>query len=127
MPAYSQGNGRGVYPGDQVSVIASTDSVVSGFKSQCVALSAPQGRAITSIRAQVDFNADPGTFEVDLQESDTDVDGDYQTVALANANSGASKYSCFIDYQGPTAKFYRIYAKTVTNTVSPGAIGTLSV
>ena len=127
MPAYKVGTAAGVYPGDQVVVIGTTDSVATGFKSQAIALSAPTGRPIVGVRAQVDFNGNPGTFEMDLQESDVDQDNDFQTVASVAATTGAPNYSCYIIYQNPTAKFYRLKAPAMGNTISSGAIGTLSV
>ena len=126
MPAYVQGSPSGVMAGDQVSVVVSGDALVAGYKSRAVVIGTVAGQRAGTLRVQVDFGADPGTFEVDLQESDTDVDADYQTVANVAANSGAPQFSCYIQYVNPTARFYRLYLKTLTNAISKGN-GTLSI
>ena len=126
MPSYGTNPPVGIYVGDQAVVWNSTDALALNGKSQAIALGTTGSAHPATLRAQVDFNASPGTFEVDLQDSDTDVDADYQTVANVAANSGAPQFSCYIQYVNPTARFYRLYLKTLTNAISKGN-GTLSI
>jgi len=125
-PAYAVGNVTGMYPGDQVQVFTTADALALASKSIAVTLGGISGVRPATLRVQLDFNANPGTFEVDLQESDDDVDANYQTVASVAATNGAPTYSCYIQYDAPTGKFYRLYLKALGTPIASGAKGTIS-
>lgn len=127
MPAYGTNPPVGIYVGDQAVVWNSTDALALNGKSQAIALGTTGSAHPATLRAQVDFNASPGTFEVDLQESDNDIDANYQTVANVAATVGAPTYSCYIQYVNPTGKFYRLFLKALGTPVASGAKGTISV
>ena len=71
---------------------------------------------LAQIGMEVYFSGTPGTFEVDLQEADTDIDGAYQTVATGVAAADTTFYGR-ADYT-VTANFVRAYIKTLTNGVN---------
>ena len=119
MPAYGTNPPVGVYVGDQAVVWNDRRFRLNG-KSQAIALGTTGSAHPATLRAQVDFNASPGTFEVDLQESDNDIDANYQTVANVAATVGAPTYSCYIQYVNPTGKFYRLFLKAFGTRLHPG-------
>lgn len=70
------------------------------------------------VSLEIIFAADPGAFEVDLQEADTDADGFYQTVsggaiAAVAATVFTAKASCQVK-----CRFLRVKIVTRTNAVA---------
>lgn len=71
---------------------------------------------LSYVGMEVQYSAAPGTFEVDLQEADTDTDGAYQAVGTGVTAVGGTFFGR-ADYT-VTANFVRAYIKTLTNGVS---------
>lgn len=61
--------------------------------------------------------ANPGTFEIDAQTSDVDLDGQYCVESSGALTSLNSSYAGRIALTAIWAKFLRVNAKTVTNAV----------
>lgn len=122
MPTYSTTSPVGIYPSDQAKVWTASDTISQGSKSQAVAIGTSSGVRPSTLRYQYDATTSLGTFELDLQESDTDTDLDYQTVSSVSA---AVNNSCFGQFVAPTGRFYRLLMKTLTGTVV--GVGTISV
>ena len=119
MPAYSNTFPPfTIAPGDQSQVWTSADgNLVSGTKTQRIALTAggPATRGRLSLR--VSFGAAPGVISLQLQTSDTDVDTDYNSEGAAITTVNASNVARF-EYANVAAKFARLLATTVTNAVT---------
>ena len=119
MPAYSNTFPPfSIAPGDQSQVWTSADgNLVSGTKTQRIALTAgcPVTRGRLSLR--VSFSAAPGVISLQLQTSDTDVDTDYNSEGAAITAVNASNVARF-EYANVAAKFARLLATTVTNAVT---------
>jgi hypothetical protein len=123
VPAYSQGATLySISPGDQVTLwSAETPAIGSGSTSAStqVALVRCHGEGGTPFSVSGYFSAAPGTFEVDVQVSDQDVDGQYQTVANGNITTVDSTNQTF-HFDGSTinAKFVRLLMRARANAVS---------
>jgi hypothetical protein len=69
------------------SLVFSAEALVTGEFSQ--QLQVPTGLAQKGIRVELDFSADPGAYEIDVMEADTDQSGaaEYQQVPVGGAMS----------------------------------------
>lgn len=115
MPLYSNiGAVTSIAPGDQVAVF-NADAAISGQASQQLALQKPYMAGLVYIGVELLFSATPGTFELDIQEADTDTDAAYVTIGSISAVS-AGQYARG-DYQ-VTGRFCRAFLKTLTNVVN---------
>lgn len=97
--------------GIKAGTIASSPNVVS---QQCLLPSRHKYPNFFSV--QLVFSADPGTFAIDVQTADTDVDADY--ISRATINSGLN--TSFIgraEFTGVVGKFVRLKLVTLTNAV----------
>jgi hypothetical protein len=119
MPGYQNGQAKLIRSNQQVEVIVPTDGIITaGVSSAAVQLerishsSYPWG-----VSVQVIFSATPGTFEIDVQTSDTDVDGTYvsQSATITTVNAGFVGRVELVNFW---AKFLRVNFKTFPNSVT---------
>lgn len=119
MPGYQNGQAKLLRTNQQAEVIVPTDGViVAGTSSSAVQLDRishsfyPWG-----VSVQVIFSATPGTFEVDVQTSDTDVDGTYvsQSSTITAVNAGFAGRVELVNFW---AKFLRVNFKTFPNAIT---------
>jgi hypothetical protein len=122
MPTYAN-----VYPpssvgfGESASVIASTDTIFPApFKSAQVALAPNFSTGKVRCAVEIIFSGNPGTFSVQLQTADTDIDAAYnqEGTAITAVSSGNVARAEFPD---AVAHFARIYIATLTNSVTATA------
>jgi hypothetical protein len=122
MPTYAN-----VYPpssvgfGESASVIASTDTIFPApFKSAQVALAPNFSTGKVRCAVEIIFSGAPGTFSVQLQTADTDIDAAYnqEGTAITAVSSGNVARAEFPD---AVAHFARIYIATLTNSVTATA------
>lgn len=78
-------------PGDSKVVWSTADGKpATGTKSDRVAIAGLDATSIGGpggISVEVNFSADPGAFQIDVQEADTDTDSAYVTVGGATPSS----------------------------------------
>jgi hypothetical protein len=122
MPTYAN-----VYPpssvgfGESASVIASTDTIFPApFKSAQVALAPNFSTGKVRCAVEIIFSGNPGTFSVQLQTADTDIDAAYnqEGTAITAVSAGNVARAEFPD---AVAHFARIYIATLTNSVTATA------
>src|SRR5882724_11752746 len=105
-------------PGDSAQVwIAADGNLISGTKTQRVAFTTGGARPQGRLAIRVSFSGAPGVISLQLQTSDTDVDTDYvnEGAAIATVNAGNVARG---EFPSVAAKFARVLATTVTNTVT---------
>jgi hypothetical protein len=122
MSAYGTLSPTAIYPGDVITVFKAetpTAGATSASASQAVALAGPYNAGNTGLDVSGFFSGDPGTFELDVQVSNDDVDAHYQTVANGNITSVDSTNNTF-HFDGATVKaaFARLLMRTRGNVVS---------
>ena len=69
------------------------------------------------LSVELDFAADPGSFAVDLQLADTNVDANYVTKATINSGLNAG-FVGRVEITNVVAKFARLKMATKTNAVA---------
>lgn len=113
-----------------ITAEASTVYPTSTAAERC-ALNPCQDGSILNISAEVSFSVAPGTYEIDVQTADTDINGAYQTVPTAGVlnsapsqTGGAGLFYIRAELQ-VKAKFARLFVKTQT-TNACNVIGKLS-
>jgi hypothetical protein len=97
------------------------ETLVSGAISIAVCLQPGfEGQPAPMVTVEGIFSAAPGSFEVDIQEADTEADAFYilpsaaaYTVTAVNAATQAFR----VDLSPTGGKFLRVYLKTLTNAV----------
>ena len=98
------------------------EAIVAGQASMAVTLApGAQGDAAPSVAVEVRFSAAPGTFELDIQEADTDADAFYITPTNTTYQISAVNATTFIaraDLSPTGGKFMRVFMKTLTNVVN---------
>jgi hypothetical protein len=99
------------YKGDSY-LLWNNETPPTGATSERIAVSyAPDGNpAYYSI--QIVFAGAPGTFEIDLQESDTDTDADYVTTGTGTTTVDANNVARFNTPTPVLANFLRLIMKT---------------
>lgn len=119
MPGYQSGQAK-LLRTNQQAFLLNNEVVAAGSASAAVQLdrishsSYPFGASF-----MIKFSATPGTFEVDIQTSDTDVDSDYCTISTLNAaGSLNASFVGRIELPQFWAKFARAYVRTLTNAVN---------
>ena len=98
------------------------ETIVAGQSSIAVNLQAgSEVMPPPMVTVEIRFSAAPGTFEVDIQEADTDADAFYvlptataYTVNTVNATTQVVR----VDLSPTGGKFMRLYVKTLTNAVN---------
>ena len=121
MPTYSN-----VVPpssigfGDSAVVIAPTDTLSATFKSAQVALQHGYIGAQQRLSVEIVFSGAPGTFAVNLQTADTDVDANYllegTAISAVNANNVAR-----LEVPQVVANFARLVFTALGNSVTATA------
>lgn len=66
---------------------------------------------------EISFSGAPGTFDVEVQTSDTDTDANFVTISTLSSGLNSSNVGR-IELVSFWAKFVRVYAKTITNAVN---------
>ena len=104
-------------------LVFSKDTLTTGEFSQ--QLQIPRGLATAALRIEIDFSANPGTFEIDIMEADTDTSGalEYQqvptggsiTTVVAGPNGASTHQS--VDLAAISGQFVCLYVKTATQNV----------
>lgn len=102
------------------------ETVVATNISIAVELQPEDANAVSGITWEFNFSAAPGSFELDIQEADTDADAFYVLPSSAvNANSALYKVTAVItttavrvDLPGPLSKYQRVKVVTLTNAVT---------
>src|SRR5258708_5592074 len=119
MPAYSNTQTpNSISRGDLQSVWVTGDgNLVSGTKTQRVALAELPNGAAKKLSISVLFSGAPGVISLQPQTSDTDVDGDFQSEGAAIAAVGNNN-EVRAEFPAITARFCRLLATTVTNAVT---------
>ena len=82
MPSYNAfTNAPALYPGDSFLVFKA-EALTTGQMSQQVALPTNWASGAKGVRVEIDFNANPGAYELDVMECDSDQNGssEYQQV-----------------------------------------------
>jgi len=92
-------------------------NLTSGTKTQRVALVQRPGGEPIKVAFRCAFSAVPGVIALQLQTSDTDADTDFvnEGAAIATVNAGNVARG---EFPNVAAKFARLLATTVTNTVT---------
>lgn len=108
MPAYSTTFlPKAIYPGDSETVWAA-ETVLTGAASQRVALGDPYNDGVGRLSVEIEFSADPGAFQIDVQNSDTDVDSSYQVVPSSSLTAVNASFKGRIDLYPLQGKFGRL-------------------
>jgi len=118
------GKATPLYEAKQIYVFLS-EAVANGQSSVAVSFPRKIGGTAYSLSAsvQIQFSADPGAYQVDIQTSDTDADGNY--VTLYSLNGGLNSNFC-TRQEMPLfwAKFLRVQLVSKTNPVNLTALVT---
>lgn len=96
------------------------ETILAGAASQRVAIAVgSEAKYAPAVTAEILFSGAPGTFEVDLQEADTDADAAYITLptggTLTSVNANNIGRFDLIPVAG---HFLRFFMKTLTNSVN---------
>lgn len=122
MPAYTFSPPfLSVAPGEQVKVWnAETPSpgVGGASASQQLALLRVQTQGGTPFGVSGFFSGAPGSFEIDVQVSEDDVDTHYQTISNGNITSVDTTNNTFYLSAVITASFVRLLMRTRANNVA---------
>lgn len=121
MPIYSAGNEAALQPGEQFAVF-NGEALTTGTASRAVTLVPDRGGddGMAGLSFEVGFSGAPGTFTLQPQVADTDVDAAYiaigSTITTVNAGSYARQEL------NTNARFARVFvtlqpANAVTATV----------
>jgi hypothetical protein len=120
VPGYQSGQ-SGLLRKNRQVFLFNNESVGSGVSSMGVQLerisnsSYPWGAAF-----QVKFSGAPGVFQIDVQASETDVDGDY--IPVASLTAVTTNNSTRFDMTNLFPKFVRVNIVTLTNSVNTTVI-----
>lgn len=80
MPVYTSNPPcTSIFPGDLATVV-SAETLVTGQAYQRVAIGNVYMQGVSQLVMEVEFSADPGAFQIDVQDSATDSDGNYANV-----------------------------------------------
>ena len=119
MPAYSNTFiPTAIDAGDVANVWATADgNLTSGTKTQRVALVQRADGGATKLSWRVAFSGNTGVISLQLQTSDFDNDGDYQSEGAAITTVGNNN-EVRAEFTLIAARFARLLATTVTNAVT---------
>ena len=118
MPGYSgTAQAQLLYENRQVFLFEN-ETVAAGTSSIAYQLRRERGAFYPwGISLEFWFSADPGAFEIDLQDADTDQDSHYVTVNAITTGLNAS-YVTRIELPSFYAKYVRVKLVTLTNAVN---------
>lgn len=113
-------------PGDAVKVF-NAESLTTGESSQALALSPSRfGENTKYISVELVFSGAPGTFTIDVQEADTDADGNYAKVGTSITTvTSPSTVTAILDNIQISARFVRLHV-TAAPSNSVTAIATIT-
>ncbi len=119
MPAYSNTfSPTSIDAGDVANVFSAADgNLVSGTKTQRVALVQRSDGGATKLAVRVAFSGAPGVISLQVQTSDFDTDNDYQSEGAAISTLGNNN-EVRAEFTLIAARFARLLATTVTNAVT---------
>jgi len=120
MPTYSN-----TYPpssigaGDSFIAISPTDTLSASFKSAQVALQHTYAGTQQRLSVEIVFSGAPGTFQVNLQTADSDVDANYQTEGsnITTAPNNVAR----LEVNQVVANFARLIFSALGNSVTATA------
>lgn len=110
MPVYSAtAPCTSIFPGDTASVI-DAESLAVGQASQRLAVASPYGRSAATVSVLLAFSADPGVFDVRVQQADVDAEANYLDVPAAASITAvdAVNFTARADFAPFLGKFIRI-------------------
>jgi len=118
MPAYGSATAvPAIYAGDSYTVW-NAETPSTSTASQQVALIPNQDGGLYSISVEIQFSGDPGSFEVDIQDADTDTANAYQNLlGLYAITAVNSAFWARLEVQ-LKSKFVRLYLASRTNSVT---------
>jgi hypothetical protein len=120
MPSYSNiAPPASIGAGDSFAVIAPTDTLSATFKSAQVALQHTYAGTQQRLSVEVVFSGNPGTFQLNLQTADSDVDANYQTEG-ANISSVTNNVAR-LEVNQVVANFARLVFSALGNSVTATA------
>ena len=98
------------------------ETFAAGIASDRVAIArTPNDSYPSSVSVELIFSGAPGAFEVDLQDSDTDADAYFQSIAGASLTAVSANNTARLEQIPLKGKFARLYIKTLTNAVNIAA------
>lgn len=120
MPTYSNvAPPSSIGPGDSFNAIASTDTLSATFKSAQVALQHTYAGTQQRLSVEVVFSGNPGTFTLNLQTADSDIDANYQNEG-ANITSVTNNVAR-LEVNQVVANFARLVFTALQNSVTATA------
>ena len=120
MPSYANAlPPQSVGFGDTAVVIASTDTLSATFKSAQVALQHTYAGAPQRLSVEIVFSGAPGTFTLNLQTADSDVDANY--VNEGSAISSVTNNVARLEVPQVVANFARLAFTALQNSVTATA------
>jgi len=120
MPTYSNVvPPASIGPGDSFIAIAPTDTLSAAFKSAQVALQHTYAGTQQRLSVEIAFSGNPGTFSVNLQTADTDIDTNYQneSSAIAAVTNNVAR----LEVNQVVANFARLVFTALQNSVTATA------
>lgn len=114
MPIYSSTTPcTSISPSDTLS-LWSTESPNSGDASVRFTLAAPYGDSVSAISVFIKFSADPGAFEIDVQDADIDAATNYLPVPVGAAITSVdgTNFTARAEFSPFAANFGRLFMKT---------------
>jgi hypothetical protein len=120
MPTYSNVvPPSSIGPGDSFIAIAPTDTLSASFKSAQVALQHTYAGTQQRLSVEIVFSGNPGTFSVNLQTADTDIDANYQNEgsAIAAVTNNVAR----LEVNQVVANFARLVFTALQNSVTATA------
>ena len=108
---------------NQQKFLFQNQAIVAGQQSIAVQLDRMPGPSYPwGVAMQVQFSGAPGTFEIDLQGSETDETGSYISLVTITAVNSSNFGRC--DMTVPFPKYANALVKTLTNVVNTTLIVT---
>jgi len=123
MSTYPTGNGNqwppiALWPGD-TKLLFNAEALTAPQASDRVALGmGPYDNVPASLSVELIFSADPGAFEADLQDADTDADANYVDVPGGQLTGVNASFVGRIELVPIKGRFVRLNLKTLTNAVN---------
>jgi hypothetical protein len=93
-----------------------SELIIANVASIAVNLSPLGSGSTPMVTVEIQFDANPGTFEIDVQEADTDADGFYITPTSGTYTIAAVNSTTFVvraDFSPTGGKFFRLFMKTL--------------
>lgn len=121
MPAWAAGGSYLLNANSQRQVWIATDNIAANSASLSVLLERQKAAAYPwGFAVQIAFTTAPGTFDIEVQGSETDDDASY--VKLASITSANSSNVGRGDYLTYYPKYVRLFVRTMTGTKNALAI-----